>query len=1448
MIILELKHDNTKTIGTNITKMLTIMLFFIVGLATFGTNIQTAEAQTVLPAIRMGQTYKNPATSSATTKYKYLLQGGGGGGYLPQFNELDSKHGVKNFGWNLNSPSRGAKLSGGDWGGRTMVHSIYPNDTKLITQNGRTVLRITGTAVFPEYFHHTEANHKVAILTKEDKPSAKVNLWSARLLDQTSSASFDYGYGIVGGENDPGANVNVPYGIGNTYVHATNDPFPHVSEKVYNRSNTNTNKYFDRGNINLKDNNYGSWVNRNQVSNLTGLGRIGSSLTLGSTYVYDYTGFTVDIPMNALLGDGNNKTSFEFQIVMTMTTPNGQRARVMSQPLGIPGMNSSTGVVVNEVNGGVGDVKIGLSNINNIIYNPYNDALRNIRIGDSTRKSGTIRANHNGNGSRRYTDFTYTEKDPIMIGATSNLPRFTDSVRAYLNTPTGRKTAEFVEMNHKGRGDMWVGWSIPSITNRTKIYTTASLAYDTMPTARLTYTPRNANHKPIIVRHVQVENNDYSRPGQVMETESYSREKGNGGITLKPMTTAQLRSYGSNLRYTGRYRVGVDALKPTLQATDSVYYNNNQLFSNANNGNKTMYIDFYYTGNYVPQDTLEPRLDLRERHRSVGGAHNESFRSVNHKVEIGESIAVSRQRPFGYVYSSPGGYYEIDNKNPVWENVYTVRNTRQGNWHQWLVFYYGLRYMDYEIEHRNINTNNKIVHSVTGEVDLKGRDRSGNPIGTARPRNIAGYNYANRFSVNGGNRQAGSSYTIKYDDNANSLRLVFYYDFVEPEISTKRIQGDTTGTITPMDIYTNAGLVTERDLDGNVVVSNIEANTSGILDKYESPIAIAPQEVVLNVLSSSGNVLSRRSTSNTRIYNNEYLDSLRVDGRIGHSTSANGTNSTVIRVVNGSGHERASRNMSLGSVDNIRSVQEEGLGISNGTIGVNEDRNYVGRWLDTQERPMSRWSPEGLLGTRAIYTGNINDATDVRADFTVRVYNRMKHNYTPRLGTDGLEYHEYTGTEVLPGYYRYNTSGNRTNTLVQSDVVQRSNLDIRDIKTEEYVDTEGYRVGRGEIAPTQHQVASERFDHGGQTVTGFRTDTVNATNAPDVIVSKADSTYRVTLHASTPEFNYYEEFGYAPYHVEDEVMTQQAVPVGGKVAYVNPYQYSMLPSYYGTSVMERSGYNVDEIETYANDFIARNGFSNLNSEVEFNSEHSGFYMSDKDEFETFAMADVLAGDRDYMQNALATTRQHNPEKLNPTVNYMNYNSNVINNSSRYQTAGVLESAGRYNYKQPIAYAHGINEFMLEDVVAVGRDTGFPVTAPYNRIQEDYNTNYEREFGVAPSDTDELITTNKGSMYLLPLNKQGQSLDDIYYTRLFVNGIGLSQINLVDDSNLEFENYLYGRGDNVIYTGNREEVESGETFNVDQTVGQDAKAEELTKTNGVRTNNNSEINDKVLDDE
>src|SRR5699024_2274353 len=301
-----------------------LLLVMVFGFLTLATPEHTVEAYT-LNSIKGGSRKTNPNLGGAKN-YEYLLNGSTSKGFLPDVKNL-GKYGYSNKGWNIKSPSRN-ELSGLGNGGKEFGHSVFPSGTYYHTKDGVNYLRITGNAALTTYFHHSDKNHEVAILTREDGKNNTIKVWKADLYDLTSSASFDYGYGIVDGKTDWRAGVPQPnHGI--LPVHVTNDPYPRVASKAAGKGSS---KYFDSGYKSLFGH---APFNEDQVAKLCGLGVVGSQTkgAAGCLYIYDYTGFVVDIPLNLLVGDSSTAHKYDFNIIYTMTTPNGHQARVLGQEL-----------------------------------------------------------------------------------------------------------------------------------------------------------------------------------------------------------------------------------------------------------------------------------------------------------------------------------------------------------------------------------------------------------------------------------------------------------------------------------------------------------------------------------------------------------------------------------------------------------------------------------------------------------------------------------------------------------------------------------------------------------------------------------------------------------------------------------------------------------------------------------------------------------------------------------------------------------------------------------------------------------------------------------------------------------------------------------------------------------------------------------------------------------
>lgn len=1478
------------------------------GIVSFGATTVKVEASALLNPVKGGSVYRQyNANNKDSHRYSYLLRGTTNSGYLPDVRNIQNYKSKgkyhTNKGWNINTPFRSDTRRTD--GGLEMSHAVFGSSTYFHEVGGETYLRISGTAVIPQYFHHTKENQQVAVMVREDGRNDRIKLWKAHPINLTSSASYDFGYGTVYGQDNWRAVAKV--GGRNYGIHTTNDPYPLIAETIDGVQGLS--KYYDYGNTNLLDNGNRSGINRNQVSKLAGLGIVGGRLTdnPGVNYVMDYTGFAVDIPTIDLVGDPNTKHEYEFKIAKTMTTPNGHDARVFVQPLGMPTTKSDSTRVENASAGTVGTVEFKPASVNEVTYRPPTSALRNFKQTSNFVTEEFNRSTLQGRpsaGKLRDRSFSANSTNPRMIGLGASFgSRFGSHMWHELNRAS--TNVEYVEMKQYGRGDVWVGWRAPSIDRNRHVYTPASLGYSVMPVARMTYEPIT-DFKPIAIRHItKVE----GKPEQVFKVETHLRKKGETGFTFKPLDASELRRYGRDIRYTGNVRFGNDRTKPTVNIpSEGRWYSNEFLFSAENGGSNPLFVDIYYEGEYIPTDDgsgdeFDTPINYNETSYVVyhidansGSTVHDPTTGVLEEGQDAKYVTYSNTSQYEYA-----GRVNINGTNRE-QNSYRIEYSRTER-HVSITFYYNRKETGTTVQFINRQTGGKVASSTELEVI----DSMNNQI--ARFKTVPGYNYTNTYYSSYSGSGTGVSELIPYEKSyfkvwyedwysyqhpvykwvtyensagetstkyefshyetrwdytmeyywdwepiKREATVTFYYDWIEPIDSTKRVQGDSSGDgIKPVDSYINAGIVTERNAQGVIGGESLHATTSAIYNKYEAPIAVVPVSTTLNFYDNNDVLLTSiksKPNDSIRIYNDEYASSIKVDGKIGNSTSAGGNQPRGITLGSGNGSYE-NINISTKGIEDVEDLQKEAEGIS-GANRQNRERDYVGRWVDSKTN-ISTWTPSGTgdyssVQGRTLDGVDVKDVAKVEAEYNFTVYNRIKHNYSSRVGSDGIEYYEYTGSTLMPGYYRYN--GNTRGSLVSNgNVTQEEELDVSDIVTDEYVDSEGFNIGAGQVATAQFKIATEIFADGGSNIRGYMTDTIPVSRATNPIISETDTDYREVTSSGEKKVDYYEEFAYLPYHLEDEVMTQQAIPVGGKVMYVNPYDYFLFPTVDRLSVMEESGNTVSEIRNNVNLF---KGSGLFDSDLVFDPTHSGYYMSEVDDFEAFvnSIADVTDENKGYMQNSLRSENEFNPTSLagKGSAKYKTYNQQVTSNTSRYSPVGSVESSTRYNKRLPLTYVHNVREFMLEDVVAVGKDTGYPVVSSPETIEEDYVYRYTSDNGVAPSDSDKLITTNKGSIYLIPLNNEGQSIGDVYNTRLFVNGIGNSQFNLIDEDEIAFEKYLYGRGNNVIYSGEREEVEVGGEFTQDQKVGQNAKPETTTQINGTRTSNNKEVNYKVLDDE
>ena len=790
-------------------------------------------------------------------------------------------------------------------------------------------------------------------------------------------------------------------------------------------------------------------------------------------------------------------------------------------------------------------------------------------------------------------------------------------------------------------------------------------------------------------------------------------------------------------------------------------------------------------------------------------------------------------------------YNQVTNPESRLTDIFNISDSRQQ-----ISRYAGFTYKDlyYNVEHINIDTGNKITETAHGKLEGTGiRERTLRPLTSSQiPR---GYSFNNRYRVENGSIRSGNSFNLNFNDYREEVTITFYYTFNGTEDTTKRFQGDDDGSPLPVDFYTNAGIHARRGSDGRIISSGMQVNTTGLVETQEAPIAIQSVEIKIDLLDEDNNVLHselKYVDDDTYLINDEYLNKVKVNSYLGESSTVRRSYGITPYIINLTEENSRKYNMSdaIGGTEEARRMAIEGTDVE---FGVNEDSHYLGRWAYS-ETDLRFWIPHELLGlsTDLYDTSKVNDIEQVKVTIDTRVYNIMEHQYEPRVGADGLEYYEYEGTELKQGYYQQDSEGNNTGVVRGNTgtIRQTTYLDVSEIKVGQYINSEGFNVENGEIKTVQNKVATEKFDDGGQTVVNGTT-VINREEERESAIQGVNEEGNYETKPSEEQLivNYYEEFGYIPHHVGDELATQQAVPVGGKFYYINPYEYTLMPSYTNTRLSELSGFHFDDPPRNHYEFLHEGKFAI--SEVEYDSRGSGFYVSDVDEVEEYKsqFTPITEQNKNTMGEVLQIEKEFKNYNINRTSRYEEYRNN--NESSGYIPTNEIQGDSGLAYRLPVTYVHNIMEFILEDVVAVGKDTGYPVKSNSETIEEDYKERYIEDNGQEPSETDKLVTMNKGSIYLIPTNKPSQTLEDEYRTRLFINNMGISQTSLVQDNTLSIGKYLYGRGDNTLYSGTRAQVDVGGSFETDQMLGKDLQPIELNYMNGTRLNIGEELADELL---
>lgn len=257
-----------------------------------------------------------------------------------------------------------------------------------------------------------------------------------------------------------------------------------------------------------------------------------------------------------------------------------------------------------------------------------------------------------------------------------------------------------------------------------------------------------------------------------------------------------------------------------------------------------------------------------------------------------------------------------------------------------------------------------------------------------------------------------------------------------------------------------------------------------------------------------------------------------------------------------------------------------------------------------------------------------------------------------------------------------------------------------------------------------------------------------------------------------------------------------------------------------------------------------------------------------------ANANVLTFDKDNMWYLIGHYDEQNPTLDSQLVDvqsiYNATNGTTLANfldskvNKRFNTTVIPDPmAGEYllNYDKVIPMVYGKYtdeaigqslEFITKDVFAVGSDSGYQVVVKDARVEpsaanwkngwgdvdvytgEQYGANNsirvltERNILVdaltndlglthAVSDSDKLVTKGRGSLFFLPVDIKLDPVagNDRYHNRIVVTDLGLNDATYFQDDIITVDTYLFGRGNDVIYSPQRLEVEEGkEVENID----------------------------------
>ena len=1336
----------------------------------------------------------------------------------------------------------------------TLNYSNWDRYTGVVTNpsTGEKEFQVVGTAVPYRWFHTTYLNHRVQIIAEIRNTTTEHIVYrgyEADLLPMSQSRRYMLNFWYDGGTKNN-------EGMANSVKSASNIKNANYFSSTYKMYPPTSMGYPSTANI------------HKEITKLCGLGIVGASqqtdwagTSSGTScnYLYDYAGFQVNIPVNELMTlnnpTGRDPIEISFKIALSVAAPGGQTNYQVAH-LDILTDTQVEVPIFDENNYELGELSIeknGIAQFDamelSLIRNPLL-ARTTYYAGEGAMDASTSwveqgKIYHPRNQQylvhARKERYPYNEKkvdsNNIVI---ENSRGFNIYTNLHVATVVGANTYNGVQYGWKQqRNGSWYNWirdndPFKSATLYGYAYAPSEYFYKNNLSVILTYTPNPIPTKNIEVRYIDTNTKqlitEFSPNPEIV---NISEAEGTKEITVNPARLTVNRG-GREWRFVA---TTANPAKVTRTYTDpKVVY-----FEYERTPDSVKDINIYYANiNHKGEEPTAANLinSINPNPEKLTIKFKDTITHTNTKLEVNDRTVPRRRWKFeegvGNTVSNTLKYDVGD------DGIYNTADPSNKNLTR--LFYYYTRYDDVQVMYVDGDTldnpsgpdvilakNSPVFKelafgdtlTVEGEDEIL--DNNGNlwqidDSFTEYPRVQTRVNdkatspepmifvYRRPYNVKVEHRQLLSDGTpggtvsgeVLHREDYN-LRLDRYaiLDAMDDGTIPGRPDHDYVGAIS-VD-----GGTTIIPHEPRKVEMLIEQGMNQLIFYYMAPITCETGESTFNGPNLVSCEIPIKGTANKpdRVlpYINGYLAKLGDEPVNNIGASSYVYNYAPLIQPEGVFAVRAVNVRAVGGGEVVSSTNDNSVTYLTDELDSIKPKRYMAPNLHTTTtlkitnapnskhvselskiedlKDMSDWG-DGTGVSLVLENTNINRGSlgDVEFTTSYKYIDTIRHNYRPTLVYNGVSYMaEYVDTT----------------------------LDYEQQKAVEFTT---------EVEDAGHDYG-ESFGNAGTSefmfAVGFERTPVFDTDAAgnEVLSTEISKFYEIYSNAYDSHTRTYD--------------TQRAVEVDNKLYYVNMLAYRELPYLNSATKANRDG----------------------------------------------ASANVLTFDKDNMWYLVGNYDEQNPTLDKELVDVQSiYNaadgttlSDFLDSkvSKRFNTSVIPDPmSGEFllNYEKVIPLVYGKYtdetlgqslEFITKDVFAVGSDSGYQVIVKDAREEpsasewkngwkdvdvytgEQYGENNSvrvltnrnllvnaltDDLGLthAVSDSDKLVTKGRGSLFFLPVDIKLNDVEgnDKYHNRTVVTDLGLNDATYFQDDIITVDTYLFGRGNDVIYSPQRIEIEDG----------------------------------------